>query len=81
MGGGAAGAWYAGLLDPFLVEPLPVASPYTLTASHDPAGALDVAVLETLADVDEPGDLARARDSVGRRILPSHVGRSRGNDI
>lgn len=36
MGGGA---WYAGLLDPWL-NPMPVASPYRLTASFGPEGAL-----------------------------------------
>ena len=38
LGLGGGGAWYAGLLDPWL-NPIPVASPYRLTASSGPEGA------------------------------------------
>jgi predicted Ser/Thr protein kinase len=72
LGGGAGGAWFAGLLDPFLAEPLPVASPYTLTASHDPAAP---AALSTHAPTAEAGDLilrAYARIT-GRTIPPEAV--------
>jgi serine/threonine-protein kinase len=34
LGGGAAGAWYGGLLDRFLVQPLPVADPFVLTVAQ-----------------------------------------------
>ncbi|WP_374432420.1 serine/threonine-protein kinase [Tabrizicola sp.] len=37
LGLGGGGAWYAGLLDPWL-HPIPVASPYRLTASFGPGG-------------------------------------------
>jgi eukaryotic-like serine/threonine-protein kinase len=38
LGLGGAGAWYAGLLDPYL-NPVPVASPYRLSASFGPDGS------------------------------------------
>ncbi|MCU0908634.1 MAG: protein kinase, partial [Rhodobacteraceae bacterium] len=72
LGVGAGGAWYAGLLDPFLVEPLPVASPYTLTASHDPGAP---AALSTHAPTVEAGEeILRAYAQVtGRTVDPLAV--------
>ena len=72
LGGGAGGAWYAGLLDRFLVEPLPVASPYTLTASHDPGAPPS---LSTHAPTAEAGDvILRAYAQItGRTIDPLAV--------
>lgn len=68
LGLGGGGAWYAGLLDPWL-HPIPVASPYRLTASSGPEGATlsgnapDVAAVQSLGlaytaatGVTPPGD-------------------------
>ncbi len=68
LGGGAGAAWYAGLFDPILVEPLPVASPYTLTASHDPAAP---ASLSTHAPTAEAGaEILRAYAQITGRTIP-----------
>ncbi len=68
LGLGGGGAWYAGLLDPWL-HPIPVASPYRLTASSGPEGtalsgnAPDIAAAQSLGlaytaatGVTPPGD-------------------------
>ncbi len=58
LAAGGGGAWYAGLLDRFLTEQLPVASPYTLTAS--PGGNLAVARLTAHAPDLAGADALRA---------------------
>lgn len=78
LAAGGGGAWYAGLLDRFLAEQLPVASPYTLKA--EPGGNLAVARLTAHAPDQAGADALRAafEDLSGHEAAPEAVTLAQG---